>query len=57
MDYGQIDVPLRMRPLALHRGPNGDVQRTSGRFSGTSSGRLRDVILASGGFFQKNKIR
>ena len=57
MDYGQIDVPLRMRPLALHRGPNGDVQRTSGRFSGTSSGRPRDVILASGEFFQKDKTR
>ena len=28
------DVPLRMRPLALHTGPYGDVLRTSGRFSG-----------------------
>ena len=28
-----------MHPLALHIGPYGDVQRTSGRFSETPSGR------------------
>ena len=37
-----------MRPLTLHIGPYGDVLRTSGRFSGTTSGRSRDVILPSG---------
>ena len=33
------NVPLRMRPFPLHIEPYGDVLRTSGRFSGTSSGR------------------
>ena len=46
------DVPLRMRPLSLHIGPYGDVLRTSRRFSGTSSGRPRDVIFPSGYFFR-----
>ena len=41
-------VSLQMCPLALHIGPYGDVLSTSGRFSGTSSGRPRDVILQSG---------
>ena len=42
------DVLLRMRPFALHIGPYEDVLRTSGRFSVTSPGRPRDVILPSG---------
>ena len=42
------DAPLRMRPLALHIGQNGDVLRTSGRFSGTYSGRPQEEILPSG---------
>ena len=38
MDYDWIDVPLQIRPLVLHIGTYRDVLRTSGRFSGTSSG-------------------
>ena len=38
------DVPLQMHPLALHIGLCWDVLRTSGRFMGTHSGGLRDVI-------------
>ena len=41
------DLSLQMRPLALLIGPYGDVLRTSGLFSGTSSGRLLEVILPS----------
>ena len=42
------DVLVRMHRLALHIGPYGDVLRTSGRFSGTYSGRPPDVILLIG---------
>ena len=48
MNSDKIDVPLRMCPLPLHIGPYGDVLKTSGCFSGLSSGRPRDVILPSG---------
>ena len=44
---GPKDIPLRMRPLALQIGPYWDVLRTLGRFSGTFSGRPRDIILPS----------
>ena len=49
------DVPMDDVPLVLHIGPYGDVLRTfflspqtSGRFSGTTSGCPRDVILLTG---------
>ena len=53
---GPKDTPLRMRPLALHIGPDGDVLRTSGHFLGRPQNVLRTLFCRVGETSKKKYV-